>query len=310
MARITYRTVNGIVLLDKPAGVSSNKALQIVRRMFRAAKGGHTGSLDPLATGLLPLCFGEATKIAGLLLGSRKAYEADCRLGQATTTDDAEGEVLEQRPVPALDRQTVDEALNAFTGHIEQVPPIYSALKRDGVPMYKRARAGEQLDLPSRAVHIEAIEILALDGTHVRLRVTCGSGTYIRALARDLGDKLGCGAHLTGLRRLWVDPFTHPEMLTMAELEARARQGDEALASCLLPVDAGLARMPALRLDVAQSRALGFGQSVVCAGAVPGVHRAYAADGQLLALTDVAADGRLRVRRGFNLPSAQCGLSG
>ena len=299
------RAVHGIVLLDKPQGLTSNRALQLVRGIFKAAKAGHTGSLDPMATGLLPICLGEATKIAGLLLGSRKAYEAECLLGVRTNTDDAEGEVVAERTVPALDDAALDTPLAAFVGRIQQVPPAYSALKRDGVPMYVRARRGEEVALEPREVEIHAIERLAFDGRRLRLRVECGSGTYIRSLARDLGERLGCGAHLTALRRTWVDPFREPRMFSLEALRERADAGPAALAACLLPLEAGLAGLPRLDLDPAMSAALEHGQTVQPAPQpAPGLYRAHAADGRLLALAEAGGDGALRVRRGFNLPRA------
>ena len=263
MGRTVFRPLDGILLLDKPAGLSSNGALQHVRRLYRAEKGGHTGALDPLATGLLPLCFGEATKIAGLLLGGRKAYEAEVRLGQVTDTDDADGQVLRERPVPTLGREPVEAALKPFLGRILQRPPIYSALKQGGEPLYARARRGEAIEVAEREVDIDAIELLALDGDRLRLAVTCGSGTYIRSLARDLGEALGCGAHITALRRTWVEPFHPPVMHTFEALEATAARGGEAaLDALLLPVEAGLAHWPAVVVDPAQVLRLGQGQAV------------------------------------------------
>ncbi|HET7268605.1 MAG TPA: tRNA pseudouridine(55) synthase TruB [Oleiagrimonas sp.] len=303
MARIPKRPVHGILLLDKPRGLSSNEALQACRRVFRAAKGGHTGSLDPMATGMLPLCFGEATKIAGLLLGSCKAYEAECLLGVTTNTDDAEGEATVMRPVPDLDDEALREALQQFVGHIEQVPPAHSALKRDGVRMYERARRGETVEIQPRGVDVHAIDWLGRDGPRLRFRVTCGSGTYIRSLARDLGEKLGCGAHLTALRRQWVDPFHEPVMVTLDALQALSGRFNQ-LDRLLLPVDAGLAELPAACLDEAQSVALQHGQPVQPASELaPGRCRAYAADGRLLALAEVRGDRRLHVVRGFHLPT-------
>jgi tRNA pseudouridine55 synthase len=297
------RAVHGIVLLDKPLGLSSNQALQVVRGIFNAAKAGHTGSLDPLATGLLPICLGEATKIAGLLLGSRKAYEAECLLGVSTNTDDAEGEVVAEHPVPDLDEATLAWHLEAFVGRIQQVPPAYSALKRGGVPMYVRARRGEEVELEAREVEIHAIEFLGFDGRRLRFRVECGSGTYIRSLARDLGERIGCGAHLTALRRTWVEPFRGPRMYTLDQLREAAEQGPGRLDTCLLPLEAGLANMTRLDLDPANADALQHGQPVHLRPAPPaGLCRAYGADGRLLALVDVEPDGRVRVRRGFNLP--------
>src|SRR5690625_614511 len=302
MVRNSKRPVHGILLLDKPQGLSSNQALQACRRVFGAAKGGHTGSLDPMATGLLPICFGEATKVAGLLLGSRKAYEAECLLGVTTDTDDAEGDTVAARPVPDLDDDALQQALQGFVGRIEQVPPAYSALKRDGVPMYARARRGEDVELAARPVDIHAVEWLGRDGARLRFRVTCGSGTYIRSLARDLGERLGCGAHLTALRRLWVDPFVEPVMHTLDVLDGLAGRF-ERLDDLLLPVDAGLAGLPAAHLDAAASEALRHGQPVpAMQGLAPGRCRAHAADGRLRASAEVRADGRLHVLRGFNLP--------
>jgi tRNA pseudouridine55 synthase len=303
MSRPSYRRVDGILLLDKPLGLSSNQALQAVRRLFRAAKGGHTGSLDPLASGLLPICFGEATKVAGLLLGARKAYAAECLLGVTTRTDDGEGEVVARCPVPALDDAAIRAALTAFSGRIVQVPPAFSAIKRDGVPMYVRARRGEDVDVPPREVEVHAIELLGRTGDRLRLRIECGSGTYIRSLARDLGEALGCGAHLTALRRLWVEPFRMPIMHTLEALQTLAAATPERLDGVLLPVDAGLAALPAVHLDAASSQALAQGQGVALdAGPAPGRCRAYADDGRLLALADYRDDGRLHVLRGFHLP--------
>lgn len=303
MPRFPTRPLNGILLLDKPLGLSSNQALQAARRLFRAAKGGHTGSLDPLATGLLPICFGEATKVAGLLLGSRKAYDAECLLGVTTRTDDGEGEETSRRPVPAgLGDDAVRAALAGFIGRIVQVPPAYSAIKRGGVPMYVRARRGEDVEVPPREVDIHAFELTGRDGDRLRLRVECGSGTYIRSLARDLGERLGCGAHLTALRRLWVEPFTNPVMHTLEALQALAADAPEKLDAALLPVDAGLAQLPAVQLDAVASAALRHGQGVILNGLAPGRYRAYAADGRLLALAEYRGDDRLHVLRGFNLP--------
>ena len=305
MSRSSYRNVNGILLLDKPLGLSSNQALQAARRLFRAAKGGHTGSLDPLATGLLPICFGEATKIAGLLLGSRKAYDAECLLGVTTRTDDGEGEETARRPVPPeLDDDAIRAALAALTGRIVQVPPAYSAIKRGGVPMYVRARRGEDVQVPSREVDIHALGLAGRAGDRLRLHVECGSGTYIRSLVRDLGERLGCGAHLTALRRLWVEPFASPAMHALDTLQALAAEAPERLDSLLLPVDAGLALLPVVRVDAAASDALRQGRGVVLNGMAPGRYRAYAADGRLLALAEYRGDGRLHVVRGFNLPPA------
>jgi tRNA pseudouridine55 synthase len=301
-SRTRWRDLNGLLLLDKPLGLSSNQALQAVRHLLRAAKGGHTGALDPLATGLLPLCFGEGTKLAGLLLGARKAYRASLGLGITTTTADLEGEVVEQRPVPRLDGLMIEKALAALRGRILQVPPVYSALKQGGEPLYLKARRGDTVEVQPREVEIHRLDLLSHGADSLELDVECGSGTYIRSLAVDLGKLLGCGAHLTALRRLWVEPFRTPAMLTLAQVEQAAGEGEEALQSLVLPVAAGLAHLPSLVLDESQARAVAQGQQILIeAGHAGGHHGAYASDGRLLALVDIAEDGRLRIVRGFNL---------
>jgi tRNA pseudouridine55 synthase len=301
--RIQYRQLHGIVLLDKPLGLSSNQALQAVRRLLRAAKGGHTGALDPLATGLLPLCFGEATKLAGSLLGARKAYVAECRLGITTDTADSEGEVLEQRQVPVLDADRIESALNKLRGRILQVPPMYSALKQDGERLYVKARRGEVVDVPPREVDVHRLELLGREGDTLRLLVECGSGTYVRSLAVDIGEDLGCGAHLSALRRLWVDPFREPAMVTLEQLQQAAEQGDAALLACLMPVAEGLSDLPVIQLDESQSMAISRGQQILLPLPQPvGRCAAFASDGALLAVIELDIDGRVSILRGFNLP--------
>jgi tRNA pseudouridine55 synthase len=305
--RSNIRDVTGILLLDKPRGLSSNQALQKARRLFNARKAGHTGSLDPLATGLLPICFGEATKIAGLLLGARKAYDAECRLGITTSTDDAEGEVMSTRSVAALADADIDAALCTLRGRIVQTPPVYSALKQAGVPLYKRARRGEDVHAPSREVEVHRLDLIERDGERLHLHVECGSGTYVRSLARDLGERLGCGAHLTALRRLWVDPFVQPAMVTLETLQRLVVDGDfAAIDRLLLPLEDGLAAVPALRLDSVQAQRLRHGQRLNLADTPPlPLGRALDDEGQLIALVEVGADGNIAVRRGFNPPASQ-----
>jgi tRNA pseudouridine55 synthase len=298
-AKPRFRPLDGILLLDKPAGMSSNPALQHARRLFRAEKGGHTGSLDPLATGLLPLCFGEATKLAGLLLGSDKAYEAGIALGTTTDTDDADGQPLRRRPVPSLDRAVLEAALAPLTGILQQRAPVYSALKQGGEPLYARARRGEAIEAPVREVVVHAIELLDFQDDRLRLQVTCGSGTYVRSLARDLGETLGCGAHIASLRRLWVEPFREPRMSTLEQLQALAGEGEAALDACLLPLEAGLAGFP--RVDLAAAEALRFGQGQRLRGPWPPADPAavFAADGRALGLARVGDGGRLSPQRLF-----------
>jgi tRNA pseudouridine55 synthase len=294
-----YRTVTGILLLDKLAGISSNRALQQAKRLFGAAKAGHTGSLDPLATGLLPVCFGEATKIAGYLLGARKAYTAACRLGVTTDTCDSEGTVLTERPVPVLDEGAIRDALAALTGRITQIPPVYSALKQQGVPLYKRARRGEAVEAPPREVEVFRFDLLEHVGDTLRLHVECGSGTYVRSLVRDLGERVGCGAHLTALRRLWVDPFREPRMFTLGELgDLRGQNEDAALRACLLPIEAGLADWPVLHLDERGADDVAHGRTLRVAAA-PGRYVAISPTGRLLAIGELGATGLFKVSRGF-----------
>ena len=303
--RHRFRKLHGILLLDKARGPSSNQALQRVRHLFRADKAGHTGALDPLATGLLPICFGEATEIAGGLLGARKAYETVARLGITTDTDDAEGQVLRERSVPALDIATLDAALASLTGRIQQVPPIYSALKRGGEPLYAKARRGETIEIEARSVDIHEFRLessadLLDPEPKLRLHVECGSGTYIRSLVRDLGELLGCGAHVAELRRLWVDPFRDPRMWTLEALEAMAERGEAQLDACLLPIEAGMVSWPEVRLRDAQAARLGQGQSVCGVFRHQGEVAICDGDGRALGLGHVDRDGILRPQRLFS----------
>ena len=291
------RSLTGILLLDKPSGISSNSALQRAKRLFGAAKAGHTGSLDPLATGLLPVCFGEATKIAGYVLGARKAYAAECRLGVTTDTCDSDGAVLQERPVPALEDDVIRAGLVALTGRIVQVPPVYSALKQGGVPLYKRARRGEDVQAPPREVEVSRFELRGRAGNTLSLEIECGSGTYVRSLVRDLGEALGCGAHVSALRRLWVEPFREPRMFTLDELE-RLGEENAALAGCLLPIEAGLADWPLLELDERGADDVAHGRMLRVTFA-PGRYRANAPNGHLLAIGEVDASGAFKVLRGF-----------
>jgi len=307
-ARSRFRRLDGIVLMDKPRGLSSNQALQRVRHLFRAAKAGHTGSLDPLATGLLPICFGEATKIAGGLLGARKAYDTVARLGIQTDTDDADGEALIERPVPSLTIDQIDAALHALTGHIQQRPPIYSALKRGGEPLYAKARRGETIEIEPRPVCVHRFTLHSaadlLDSLYgvppqLRLHVECGSGTYVRALVRDLGNALGCGAHVAELRRLWVDPFRDPRMWTLDELRALAERGERALDACLLPVETGMLSWPRLEVTAAAARRLGYGQQVTGMFMQSGEVAVFTENGRALGLGEINPEGILRPKRMF-----------
>lgn len=300
MSRISFRRLDGILLLDKPGGVSSNAALQMARRLFQAEKGGHTGSLDPLATGLLPLCFGEATKIAGLLLGSAKAYEAEVVLGTVTDTDDADGAVLQQRAVPEFDDATLAAALQPLLGRIQQRAPVYSALKQGGEPLYAKARRGEVIEAPVREVEVHEIRVLERTANRLKLEVTCGSGTYIRSLARDLGETLGCGAHISALRRLWVEPFRSPRIFTLDTLRGLADSGGlAALEACLLPVEDGLTGFPAIHLDAEAERRFGMGQRLPGQGPAIGKVAVFNGQGKALGLGEVSESGLLSPSRLF-----------
>lgn len=292
------RDIHGILLLDKPLGLSSNQALQKVRNLYNATKAGHTGALDPLATGLLPICLGDATKIAGLLLSEAKAYRTRVQLGADTETDDAEGQIVRQRPVPALAREVVEAVLPQFCGRIRQVPPRYSALKREGEPLYLRARRGEVFDVPAREVEVMRIDLLDFGSDWLELDIECGSGTYIRSLARDIGDALGCGGHVAALRRLWVDPFRQPQMHTLDALDGISARGEGALDALLLPVQAGLAHWRRLVLDAAQEKILRHGQRPRV-GEAAGAVLAMAQDGTAIGLAEVLGDGTLAARRLF-----------
>ncbi|MCB1568249.1 MAG: tRNA pseudouridine(55) synthase TruB [Xanthomonadales bacterium] len=296
--RAPTRKIDGIILLDKPQGLSSNQALQKVRTLLRADKAGHTGALDPLATGMLPICLGEATKIAGLLLGSRKAYQTRVQLGVETDTDDSEGVATDNFPVPTLTRERIEAVLPRFTGNIQQVPPRYSALKREGEPLYRRARRGEAFEVAARPVCIHAIHIVAVGEDWFDLDVECGSGTYIRSLARDLGRALQSGGHVTRLRRLWVEPFGAQSMHPLDALIECAHPSDEALNGIILPIEAGLAHWRQLRLDPDPMKRLRFGQRIPTkepAGLVLVVDSTGVAQG----LAEVDCEGTLHAKRLF-----------
>lgn len=261
MRRRRGRPVSGVLLLDKPAGMTSNQALQTARRLLGAAKAGHTGTLDPLATGLLPLCFGEATKVSQFLLGAHKTYRARARLGITTTTGDSEGEVLRERPV-AVDAATLAAALAAHTGDLLQVPPMHSALKHEGERLYALARRGETVERPSRAVHIGRLELLEFVGAEIEIELDCSKGTYVRSLIEDIGEALGCGAHMTALRRLRVGALDLAQAIDLERLRAAADAGPAAIDACLLPVTDALGHVPQVQLAPLEAARLLRGQAV------------------------------------------------
>ena len=287
------RRVDGVLLLDKASGMTSNDALQKARRLYNAAKAGHTGTLDPLATGLLPLCFGEATKFAGELLDADKAYVAGVQLGATTDTADAEGRVLETRPVDVSEPQ-LREVLARFVGEIDQVPPMHSALKRDGKPLYEYARAGIEVERAARRITIHEIRLLGLEGTRFDIEVACSKGTYIRTLAADIGEALGCGAHLATLRRTRIGDLRLEGAVTLAELEGLPPEQRDAR---LAPADALLADLPRVDLDANEAGRVRHGQGIRSTAAAGSRMRLYAAGGSFVGLGEVSADGWLNPRR-------------
>lgn len=260
MGRRSFRPLNGILLLDKSLGISSNKALQDARFLFAAEKAGHTGSLDPLASGMLPVCFGEATKVSAFLLDSDKRYLTTAALGAVSTTGDAEGEKLNQRSVPMLSDTELESVLAQFRGEIQQIPPMYSALKKDGQPLYKLARKGVEVEREARTVTVHSLSLLERTETTLTLDIVCSKGTYIRSLVEDMGEAIGCGAYVSMLRRESVSPFEGLRMFTWEELRVLAEEGREVLDSVLLPMDQALAGLPSLVLDDVQVMRLRQGQ--------------------------------------------------
>jgi tRNA pseudouridine55 synthase len=289
--------IDGALLLDKPLGVSSNFVLQKAKRLLAGKKAGHAGTLDPLASGLLIALFGEATKFAGMLLDSEKEYRATLKLGETTATGDAEGKVLQSRPVNVT-RQDIDQALARFRGEIEQVPPMHSALKRDGVPLYKLARRGESVERAPRRVRILDLELTDFGNSLVEIRVRCSKGTYVRTLAEDIGEALGTGAHLAGLRRTGSGRFHVEDAVTLAALESMTAEQRRAR---LLPVDTLLSQLPRVELDAAAETRLRNGQTLAMSALPEGVSAVYGPGGVLIGLGR-AESGTLRPLRLTQVP--------
>ena len=288
------RAIDGVLLLDKPLGFSSNQALQKVKWLYQAAKAGHTGRLDPLATGLLPICLGEATKFSHFLLEADKSYRALIRLGSTTTTADAEGEVLTRSEV-RVDASQLADVLGSFVGDIVQVPPMYSALKHEGKALYEYARAGVDIPRKGREVTIHEIVLERFEGEMLEVVVRCSKGTYIRTLAEDIGHALGCGAHLAGLRRLTTAHLGLEDAVTIEQLEALAPAARDAL---LLPVDATITDLPKVTVDEESAYYLKRGQYVWKAGFnQPGPFRIYAESGEFLGIGEQTAEGKIAPRR-------------
>jgi tRNA pseudouridine55 synthase len=289
----------GILLLDKPVGLSSNAALQRVRTLYQRIKAGHVGSLDPLASGMLPICLGEATKVAGDILAGRKCYRFTVQLGARTSTGDAEGAVVATAPVPVLEHAGLEAVLAGFRGTQRQVPPMYSALKQAGEPLYRLARAGLTVERDARVIVIDSLQLIGLAGSALELEALCSKGTYVRVLGEDIAAALGSVGHITALRRRYVEPFAEQSMHTLAELES---QSGEERGRALLAPDAPLDPLPQVRLAAEATQRLLHGQRVP--GAPPGTHgrlRLYDADGRFLGTGEADGSGLIQPRRLLNL---------
>jgi len=296
--RRNYRDVNGILLLDKPVGLTSNRALQTVKRIFNARKAGHTGSLDPLASGVLPICMGEATKVSAFLLDADKRYRVRCRLGVRTATGDAEGETVETRAVDSYSRAQLESVLERFRGSIEQIPPMYSALKHQGQRLYKLARQGVEVERQPRPVEIYALLLTAQGDDWIEIEVHCSKGTYVRTLVEDIGERLGCGAHVCALRRTGVGPYDEAGLVTIAMLEQLKQSDLAAMDRLLLPIESALTQWPGVELSSDAAFYLQQGQPVLVPRApTSGWVRLYERDHTFLGMGEILDDGRVAPRR-------------
>jgi len=293
------RDIHGIILLDKPVGYSSSQAVQKVRWLFTARKAGHTGSLDPFATGMLPICLGEASKTAGFMLEASKRYLATARLGQATATGDTEGDVVRQMPVPELTPNSIEAAFESFRGTIEQIPPMYSALKHQGQPLYKLARAGREVERKPRTVIIHSLELISWENPLLLFKVHCSKGTYVRTLAEDIAAELGSCAHLKALCRVDVEPFDAADMISLEELEQTAEAGRQD--ALLLPLDAGLKAWSRVELDGENQVKFTHGNPAPVREPHRGMVRVYARNGQILGLGEIRNDHMVYPKRLFIL---------
>ncbi len=298
--------MHGLVLLDKPAGITSNQALQRVRQVFQAQKAGHTGSLDKGATGLLPLCLGEATKLSAFLLEADKRYAVVCQLGSETSTGDAAGEITRQQAVPPLTTARLESVLAGFVGEMMQIPPMFSALKQHGQPLYRLAYAGKEVKRKARRIRIDEIVLEGRSADTLSLEIACSKGTYIRTLAEDIGRALGCGAHVKSLHRTASGPFSAAQMIRLGALEATAQRGLGQLDKHLLPVDALVAHMPSVNVQDSVSYYLCQGQAVLVpqapgSGSGRGMVRLYAEHQRFLGIGEVLDDGRVAPRRLLHL---------
>ncbi len=293
------RDVNGILLYDKPIGVSSNKALQEVKRLYKASKAGHTGSLDPIASGLIVICLGEATKVSSYLLETDKYYRATCKLGIDTTTGDSEGDVVRKRKIDNYSDHQIARVLGGYTGRIEQIPPMYSALKHKGKRLYDLARQGLEVERKPRSVHIYKLQAIARSTDTLTLYIECSKGTYIRTLIEDLGETLGCGAHVIELRRLGVGPYRKPQMVTLEMLVDLAQGGKfDVMDTLLLPIDSALTHWPDVRLTGDMTYYARSGQPILVPGApTEGNVRLYDNDNLFIGVGTILDDGRVAPKR-------------
>jgi len=287
------------LLLDKPTGETSNRSLQRAKRLFDAAKAGHTGSLDPLASGLLPLCFGEATKVSAFLLNADKAYRCEAKLGEVTNTGDADGEVIRTREVPRLDRQQVENLLKEFVGEQDQVPPMFSAIKQNGKALYELAREGIEVERKARTITIYSLELLEFAEDRLVFDVHCSKGTYVRTLVEDIGEKIGCGAHVTALRRTRVAQFKLDDTLTLDDLALiRDQLGVGGLDAKLVPMEEALTEWPQVTLSDDAAFYLRQGQPVLIPKApTDGMVRLFESNGTFIGMGQVLDDGRIAPKR-------------
>lgn len=296
--RAKGRDVNGILLLDKPSGITSNDALQQVKRLYFARKAGHTGSLDPLASGVLPICMGEATKVSAFLLDADKRYEVRCQLGVRTATADAEGEIVATRPVENYAGDRLEKVLDTFRGSIEQIPPMYSALKHEGQRLYKLARQGVEVEREARPVEIYSLTLEGRGPDWIDINVHCSKGTYVRTLAEDIGEQLGCGAHVIALRRTAVGPYGDQELVSLEQLRAMKEQDMPGMDALLLPIETALTQWPGVELSADAAFYLQQGQAVLVPRApTSGWVRLYATNHNFLGMGEILDDGRVAPRR-------------
>jgi len=296
--RVRGRDVNGILLLDKPSGITSNEALQQVKRLYFAKKAGHTGSLDPLASGVLPICLGEATKVSAFLLDADKRYQVRCQLGVRTATADAEGEVLETRPVGGYSGEQLEAVLEEFRGSIEQIPPMYSALKHQGQRLYKLARQGIEVEREPRPVEIYELTVAGQGEDWLDISVHCSKGTYVRTLAEDIGNRLGCGAHVSALRRTAVGPYGDDKLVGLETLRGLKEQDMPAMDALLLPIESALSQWPDVDLSTDAAFYLQQGQAVLVPRApTSGWVRLYEGNRSFLGMGEILDDGRVAPRR-------------